>query len=572
MNRANGKPLDPNEPALVVTYGNTARKHRRLDREVMLLGRSRSCDFGLVAPEIADVHCVLLRGPFGWMVRDCGSRSGTRVNGRPVREAPLADGDTVQIGPFSFLAQLPPSEAPAPASEVERARREARWLRSRRNLVQLALTLRRRLRDKARDRTKAVPVARTAPVAAPADVVRDLAEARARLREYEARAGKLEEWEQRLGLERDTLNEGFASLKGRVEKAEKEFARKKAEAEAELRSRWEQMKAKSRSRVVKIVQPAPPGPCPVCAESAERARQAELRQRELDHYAEHLKRSREQPAPRPARPTSESPNLRAAVERLGREREQLARERDELRAQVAQQREQLARSAQAGPKSGESERQSQQERVRLLREAEAMKQEMLHAHEVLARHDQERAEAAEQDRERAERQEESHKQLREEAAALRRQLQQKENQVRQLQERQRQASREGTLATSDFLHYEAELNNFRRQIEADRLALNDEIEQLRLRNAELDEAAREAELQLSRERAQLARERVELNRIREEIRMDKDRAARADDVRGKLGSVLQLRGELAERRQSDASAAQTGRPRGLLGIPNGSSQ
>ena len=46
--------------------------------------------------------------------------------------------------------------------------------------------------------------------------------------------------------------------------------------------------------------------------------------------------------------------------------------------------------------------------------------------------------------------------------------------------------------------YEAELNEFRRQLEADRQALNAEIDQLRVRNQELTEAARQAELELSR--------------------------------------------------------------------------
>src|SRR5258708_15808924 len=50
--------FDPSQPALLVTYGNTARKHRHLDGSVLVLGRSNVCDFSLVSPEVAPVHCV----------------------------------------------------------------------------------------------------------------------------------------------------------------------------------------------------------------------------------------------------------------------------------------------------------------------------------------------------------------------------------------------------------------------------------------------------------------------------------------------------------------------------------
>jgi hypothetical protein len=104
-------------PALIVTYGTTSRKFRSLERDVVVVGRAPGCDVALASPEVAPVHCVLARGPHGWRVRDCSGRGATRINGTSVVDGPLKNGDTLQIGAFSFEAHLPApdgssSEAP----------------------------------------------------------------------------------------------------------------------------------------------------------------------------------------------------------------------------------------------------------------------------------------------------------------------------------------------------------------------------------------------------------------------------------------------------------------------------
>lgn len=102
---------DPARPALIVTYGNTARKYRVLEREIVVVGRAPGCDVALASPEVAPVHCVLAHGPHGWRVRDCSGRGGTHVNGTTVVEGPLKHGDTLQVGSFSFEAHLPDGSA-----------------------------------------------------------------------------------------------------------------------------------------------------------------------------------------------------------------------------------------------------------------------------------------------------------------------------------------------------------------------------------------------------------------------------------------------------------------------------
>jgi DNA repair exonuclease SbcCD ATPase subunit len=143
-----------------------------------------------------------------------------------------------------------------------------------------------------------------------------------------------------------------------------------------------------------------------------------------------------------------------------------------------------------------------------------------------------------------------------EVAILRRQVQEQDALIEKLRAEGEKVplSRE----EMDAADYEAELNEFRRQLETDRKALNEEVVQLRTRNTELNEVAREAELELSRERAQLARERAQLNRLREEVRQELEVAERHASVQEQLAPVQRLKDELNERnRRSRPSATQT---------------
>lgn len=155
MRRETDEPFDPTKPALIVVYGATRRKYRPLVGEVVVIGRGPCCDIGLISPEVAPVHALITHGPEGWMIRDCSGRA-TRVNGRSVTREPLRNGDVIQIGTFSFEAHLPEDASPAakprqgtvvspaaPLGDAERAKLQA----SRQRLADLALSLRRRLRE-----------------------------------------------------------------------------------------------------------------------------------------------------------------------------------------------------------------------------------------------------------------------------------------------------------------------------------------------------------------------------------------------------------------------------------------
>jgi FHA domain/Domain of unknown function (DUF1707) len=83
----------PHVPVLALPAG---------DRHVVL-GRSRDCDCVLADPSVSRRHAELRRDGARWLLRDLGSRNGTRVNGaRLLDEAEVGPGDRVSFGDARF--------------------------------------------------------------------------------------------------------------------------------------------------------------------------------------------------------------------------------------------------------------------------------------------------------------------------------------------------------------------------------------------------------------------------------------------------------------------------------------
>jgi hypothetical protein len=80
---------------LRVEVGNRAVA---LDRPVTVLGRGAEADLRLPDTGVSRRHAELRVERDGVRLVDLGSTNGTRVNGRPVSEALLADGDRVELG------------------------------------------------------------------------------------------------------------------------------------------------------------------------------------------------------------------------------------------------------------------------------------------------------------------------------------------------------------------------------------------------------------------------------------------------------------------------------------------
>lgn len=68
-----------------------------LDQFPFVIGRAASASLQINSTSVSREHAEVVRTPTGFCLRDRDSTNGTSLNGRPVREAPLVDGDLVTI-------------------------------------------------------------------------------------------------------------------------------------------------------------------------------------------------------------------------------------------------------------------------------------------------------------------------------------------------------------------------------------------------------------------------------------------------------------------------------------------
>jgi hypothetical protein len=254
--------------ALIVTHGNTANRYRPLQGDAIILGRGRGCDLRLEAGDVSELHCLITRRPDGFHIRDCSSR-GTRLNGEAIQNAVLNDGDVLQIGSFSFRVEVNPcvNLEPSLGHAAAVGPLLARLQRSRRHLAELALALRRRLREERTDRlTRAEQelLEQQDELTCKAQVLH------AQLSACEHRARELQEAERELTQQRlimETEREAMCA-------AQPHLAEQSAADSSE----------QERQVTVEAGLSSPP--------SQEAVRELDIRRRELDHYADYLQRTR----------------------------------------------------------------------------------------------------------------------------------------------------------------------------------------------------------------------------------------------------------------------------------------
>jgi pSer/pThr/pTyr-binding forkhead associated (FHA) protein len=104
------------------------RRSFSIVRDMTVVGRREDCDLRIPLGEVSRKHCRLIKDNDSIRLEDLGSSNGTFHNGERVREATLAPGDTVQIGPVTFMVQIDgvpadeemqPSTGEAPAAESQ---------------------------------------------------------------------------------------------------------------------------------------------------------------------------------------------------------------------------------------------------------------------------------------------------------------------------------------------------------------------------------------------------------------------------------------------------------------------
>ena len=88
---------------VVVKRGPNAGSKFVLEGEVTRAGRHPDSDIFLDDITVSRRHAEIHRVPNGYTVRDAGSLNGTYLNRERIDEAPLANGDELQIGKFRLV-------------------------------------------------------------------------------------------------------------------------------------------------------------------------------------------------------------------------------------------------------------------------------------------------------------------------------------------------------------------------------------------------------------------------------------------------------------------------------------
>ena len=128
VRNSNQPPAPPALAPMLVPVGqHQGRPPLPLGRAFTLIGSTASARLYLPSKAVSRCHAAVINTGGGLFVRDLASRTQTRVNGQPIVEADLREGDVLQVGPFTFrftdptaLAARPPAlPAPPAALEVE---------------------------------------------------------------------------------------------------------------------------------------------------------------------------------------------------------------------------------------------------------------------------------------------------------------------------------------------------------------------------------------------------------------------------------------------------------------------
>ena len=91
---------------LVVVSGRYRGLRIPLDRDLLRIGRERSCEIALDDEAASRIHSEIERRGAVFMLRDLQSTNGTFLNGTRITEAPLLNGDRIAVGDTVLVLQL----------------------------------------------------------------------------------------------------------------------------------------------------------------------------------------------------------------------------------------------------------------------------------------------------------------------------------------------------------------------------------------------------------------------------------------------------------------------------------
>ena len=91
---------------MVMFRADGQRRSFSITRDMTVIGRREDCDLRIPLSDVSRKHCRLVINGDTIKVEDLGSSNGTYINGERVQQADLSAGDTLQIGPVIFVAQV----------------------------------------------------------------------------------------------------------------------------------------------------------------------------------------------------------------------------------------------------------------------------------------------------------------------------------------------------------------------------------------------------------------------------------------------------------------------------------
>jgi chromosome segregation ATPase len=217
---------------VVLLNGPLKGTRRALGLPVTCIGRAPTCDLRLDVEGVSALHCLIVHGPGGFVVRDLGGEPGTQVNGETAASAALHDGDVLTVGSLQLRLRLPrlavatpavrSTPPPLPDDEAARVKEALRIQVAAVAAQQAALT----------DEEGRLGQRRAALEQQEAQLAAHLEEKRQRLVELHAQAQAARATLQR---DRETFERHLEKVTGDLGLAERELLTRRQQTEAERR-------------------------------------------------------------------------------------------------------------------------------------------------------------------------------------------------------------------------------------------------------------------------------------------------------------------------------------------------
>jgi len=102
-----------NQPLLVITLYSQIVASRRLDKNIITIGRNTDNDLMIIDPLVSNYHAVIQSNGGQIVIRDLKSSNGTFVNNMKITEVFLNIGDEIVIGKHVIRLQSGKDKGPS---------------------------------------------------------------------------------------------------------------------------------------------------------------------------------------------------------------------------------------------------------------------------------------------------------------------------------------------------------------------------------------------------------------------------------------------------------------------------